>query len=343
MNRTEKDNMKGKKETRLVQLMRKFSESKMINNKYYSKVFFDFGNIELPIPIICYRDRQFTVTPRTIRQVSKDNKTFLICSNGLRQKLQVYIAKDNQKLLCVYKYKIKRTHRDCIELLTQDYYKLGNGVFLNDKIVNFYMKLLEDTYSSKDNNILITTSYFYSLLSHGESGELDQPLINYKTVMNKKMNIFECKVIIIPICYNNHWSLMIINRVDLMGNIFDKTLTNNINMNQKEIVFPEIFYLDSFYDCNEGTEKMIRIIKKYLFYEYQTAYPDKVTKNAILTFNDIISIKSKFIRKYVPKVPRQTNKYDCGIYMLVYTELFLYNEEFFLTNARRINAENNII
>ena len=85
------------------------------------------------------------------------------------------------------------------------------------------------------------------------------------------------------------------------------------------------------------------MIKKYLFYEYQTAYPDKVTQNAVLTFNDIISIKSKFIRRYVPKVPKQTNSYDCGIYMLVYTELFLFNSEFFLTNARKINAEDNVI
>ena len=308
--------------------------------KINTKMIIDIGNIEIPIPLAYYK--YFEVTPRKIRQIVNNNEA-IICFDGLLRRLTAYKAKDNEKVLCVYKYKIKRTHRDCIELLLQDYYKLGIGVFLNDKIVNFYMKLLEDTYSSKENNIFITNSYFYSLLSKGESGDLDQPLINYRTVMNKKMNIFECKMIIIPICDNNHWSLIIINRVDLMSNIFDKALTNNVDMSQKEILFPEIFYLDSYYDYNEGIEKSIRMIKKYLFYEYQPAYPDKVTQNAVLTFNDIISIKSKFIRRYVPKVPKQTNRYDCGIYMLVYTELFLFNSEFFLTNARKINAEDNVI
>ena len=329
-----------KKEMKLIKGTRFLSRSFQFNNKYYTKMIIDIGNIEIPIPLAYYK--YFEVTPRKIRQIVNNNEA-IICFDGLLRRLTAYKAKDNEKVLCVYKYKIKRTHRDCIELLLQDYYKLGIGVFLNDKIVNFYMKLLEDTYSSKENNIFITNSYFYSLLSKGESGDLDQPLINYRTVMNKKMNIFECKMIIIPICDNNHWSLIIINRVDLMSNIFDKALTNNVDMSQKEILFPEIFYLDSYYDYNEGIEKSIRMIKKYLFYEYQTAYPDKVTQNAVLTFNDIISIKSKFIRRYVPKVPKQTNSYDCGIYMLVYTELFLFNSEFFLTNARKINAEDNAI
>ena len=78
--------------------------------------------------------------------------------------------------------------------------------------------------------------------------------------------------------------------------------------------YPEIFYLDSFYDISQ---RRMLIILKYLFYEYQKIYNIDVNMHNFL-------VKNYYkIECYNPDVPKQNNTYDCGIFLLMYAELFL--------------------
>ena len=49
---------------------------------------------------------------------------------------------------------------------------------------------------------------------------------------------------------------------------------------------------------------------------------------------DVLKENSYFINSYLPTPPKQPNSYDCGIYLLIYAELFLYEPEFLLKSFR---------
>lgn len=301
------------------------------NKKLFSTIQLDFGEFT-EIPLFVFKSNRFILSPRIIRQWSKKKNLFIFSMPNLKTKFEELTLLDNKKQVCIYQYKNKRLHSDSIEIIKKDYISLHDGFYLNDKIINFYLKILEDYYSNHDKDVFILNSYKYTLISQDEKGKLDEPLLNYRPVNKKNaINIFNFKIVIIPIYENNHWSLVIINGINLMNNLFDKSLTNNWEKN-KDVIFPEIFYLDSYFSNND---RCVNIIKKFLFYEFKNNFPDKIVKNSVLSFCDLVSIKSTLIKRYNPRIPKQDNLFDCGIYILVYCELFLLNKEFFINNARK--------
>ena len=137
-----------------------------------------------------------------------------------------------------------------------------------------------------------------------------------------KINVFSYKTVIIPTCENYHWSLIIVNDIDKMKNIFSESSLKAFREQQNftglgigEPVkeeenedYPEIFYLDSFYDISQ---RRMLIILKYLFYEYQKIYNIDVNMHNYL-------LKNYYkIECYNPDVPKQNNTYDCGIFLLI--------------------------
>ena len=177
----------------------------------------------------------------------------------------------------------------------------SNGL-INDGIINFYFKLIEDesltinknysitnkykinNYTKKNkNNILAMKSYFYNMLSNNQNEELSNSS-NYPDSFSfaiNKINIFTFKTILIPICAKNHWPLIIVNNVNTIHNIFDFIIRTKFNINyiyedieycdgnSSAEIYPEIYYLDSYFSNNQ---RRINILLKYLFYEYQKVY-----------------------------------------------------------------------
>lgn len=346
MNQSPQENEK--KNSPLVPTKESKDKKRIIFNRYYRKPFsfnqklfstiqLDFGEFTT-IPLFVFKSNRFTLPQRIIRQWSKQNNLFIFSMPNLKAKFEELTLIDNKKQVCIYQYKNKRMHSDSIEIIKKDYISLHEGFYLNDKIINFYLKILEDYYSSNDKEVFILNSYKYTLISQDEKGKLDEPLLNYRPVNRKNaINIFNFKILIIPIYENNHWSLVIVNGINLMSNLFDKTLTNNWEKN-KDVIFPEIFYLDSYFSNND---RCVNIIKKFLFYEFKNNYPDKIFKSSVLSFCDVVSIKGVLIKRYYPRIPKQDNLFDCGIYILVYCELFLLNKDFFINNARKFTSTQN--
>ena len=66
-----------KKEMKLIKGTRFLSRSFQFNNKYYTKMIIDIGNIEIPIPLAYYK--YFEVTPRKIRQIVNNNSIINTC------------------------------------------------------------------------------------------------------------------------------------------------------------------------------------------------------------------------------------------------------------------------
>ena len=80
------------------------------------------------------------------------------------------------------------------------------------------------------------------------------------------------------------------------------------------------------------------IIKKLLFYEFNLIYPVFTGENKNSEVKDCIKNYHYLIKDYTPKVPKQTNNYDCGIYMIIFAEMFLFDREMFFINGKKFKS-----
>ena len=310
------------------------------------------------LPNFSFTTRGFFYNPKDYKHISSNNKGYILSFTNLIKLFKAKVIENDLKTLFTYYFKQKRGKQTSLDIKVNDEKTLNNEVFLNDGIVNFYLKLIEDEYTSGEGNankVLIMKSFFYNSLSNQNS---NSNLLNSFycpdscSFIRTKINVFLFKTLIIPICESYHWSLIIVNDIDKMKNIFsEKNLKifnqeidnncvniNNIdNSNDEENEYPEVFYLDSLFHINQ--RRMI-IIYNYLFYEYQKVYSIKCPD--IQRF-----FKANFnkIECYNVDVPKQNNSYDCGIFVLMYAEMFLYNPDYFLKNTSKkykINKVNEV-
>ena len=289
-------------------------------------------------PFIFARDK-FFYTPHNLRQFVS-NMAYIISFPGLHDIYHQKIVKLDLKHVCTYYFRKKRGKQTSMDIKVKDEKTLNDGVFLNDGIINFYLKIIEDEYTiNNNNNALIMKSFFYNSLSNQQNQDLSNNFTypDSCSFIGTKINVFDFKTLIIPICENYHWSLIIVNDIDKMSNLFKNKLEEeeygynsykyNENIDREESCeYPEIFYLDSFFDMNQ--RRMV-IILKYLFYEYQKVYDINCNISNFFLKN------FQKIQCYIPDVPKQDNSFDCGIYLLMYAELFLYDPIYFLKNASR--------
>lgn len=85
-----------------------------------------------------------------------------------------------------------------ITLMAYDFETLAPKRHLNDKIVDFYINLIKEDSELK---IFVFNSYFYK--------KLEKDGYDGVSSWTKKEDIFKCDMIIIPICKDHHWSLVV--------------------------------------------------------------------------------------------------------------------------------------
>jgi len=314
-----------------------------IRGKEKLNIQFFIGNLkphEL-LPNFVFASDKYYFVPHKCRQVTQNYKGYIISFPGLKKSLYDKIIKKDLEHLCTYYFKKPRRKQTSLDIQVKDEKTLNDGVFLNDGIINFYLKIIEDEYScveGNSNNVLIMKSFFYNFIANQNNLNLASDNFTYPDSCSytiTKTNVFAYKTLIIPTCENYHWSLIIVNDIDKMKNIFSESNLKafheeqnfmglgigNQPKDEENADYPEIFYLDSFYDISQ---RRMLIILKYLFYEYQKIYPVNVNMHNFL-------VKNYYkIECYNPDVPKQDNTYDCGIFLLMYAELFLYNPTYFL-------------
>ncbi|XP_012219904.1 uncharacterized protein [Linepithema humile] len=129
-----------------------------------------------------------------------------------------------------------------IAINTEDYLCLAEDQFLNDVIIDFYLKYLtlEVLSESDQQRTHVFSSYFYKRLTspHAQAAESNVPMTpaakRHARVQKwtKNVNIFEKDFIIIPINEHAHWFLAIICFPGLVGKIstcVTKTNENDVN------------------------------------------------------------------------------------------------------------------
>ena len=357
----------GRNSTKIIYYIRQLSTDKKYKYQGVEKMTITFvlGEYEDILPSYIFGNKHFSYTPHHCYQLANKNKGYIISFANLIERFKRQLVANDQKNIYTYLFKQKRGKQIGIDIKKKDFKTLNSNGLINDGIINFYFKLIEDesftinknfniadkyhinNYAKKyRNNILAMKSYFYNMLSNSQNEDLS----NYFTYPDScsyqvtKINIFTFKTMLVPICEKNHWSLIIVNNINTMHNIFDFIIRTKYNINyvyedldacdnnSSAEIYPEIYYLDSYFS---NDQRRINIILKYLFYEYQKVYLLKYGINyPQFNLTNFIFRNQQKIQCYRPEVPKQNNKYDCGIFILLYTELFLFDPDFFFKYAR---------
>ena len=360
----------GRHSTKIIYYMRQISTDKKYKYQGVEKmqITFVLGEYEDILPSYIFGNKHFSFAPHKCYQLANKNKGYIISFANLIDRFKKELIANDQKNICTYLFKQKRGKQIGIDIKKKDFKTLNSNGLINDGIINFYFKLIEDesiainknfnvadkyhinNFAKKNkNNILAMKSYFYNMLSNNQNEELSNSF-NYPDSCSyavTKINIFTFKTMLVPICEKNHWSLIIVNNINTMHNIFDFIIRTKYSMdyvyedlyacdgNSSAEIYPEIYYLDSYFN---NDQRRINIILKYLFYEYQKVY---LLKYGIcypqFNLTNFIFRNHQKIQCYRPEVPKQNNKYDCGIFILLYTELFLFDPDFFFKYAKNSN------
>ena len=350
--------------TRMLSSDKKY---KYKSSSHKLRLTFVLGEFEDILPSYIFGNKHFSFSPHCCYQLANKNKGYIISFENLIRRFKNKVIAYDSKILYTYLFKQKRGKQKGIDIKMKDFKTLNSGGLINDGIINFYFKLIEEEsitmnknyinntkYNYNKNiknkiNVLALKSFFYNMLSNNQNEELSNNFTYPESCSYAvtKINIFKFKTLLVPICEKNHWSLIIVNNINTMHNIFDFVIRTRYKIdyiyedldpcdsNSSTEIYPEIYYLDSYF-CNDP--RRINIILKYLFYEFQKVYLLKY-KIDYPQFNltNFIFANHKKIQCYTPDVPKQDNKYDCGIFILLYTELFLYDPDFFLKYARDYN------
>jgi len=175
--------------------------------------------------------------------------------------------------------------------------------WLNDNIINFYLNLL--LYSNKDKTMLTLPSQsFQKYLKNNES-------VNIKFI---KENIFDYDLIIIPVCYKNHWSLSLIKTKDQRVRYFDS--------------------LGKDMQAKERNNLLQKFITKIIITD---AYQKQIDLNM-----------RNWIFRAESNVPQQINSYDCGLFTCSFARSIInknwsskeiYSEEKLEIIRKRISQE----
>lgn len=210
-----------------------------------------------------------------------------------------------------------------LDITPDDVTRLNEGEFLNDTLINFFLKYFHQVVSENDktlgNSIYIFNTFFYEKLSLKRK---DESVSNYSKVKTwtSKVDLFKMKYVIVPINYKMHWYLAIIYNLPALlrdksegsrpVEEVDSTVSNPLRpISKKDDCV--IFVLDSLRSRN-----YIGLTKNMKDYIYEEAM-DKL---------GIAIDKSRIVTKAVD-TPQQNNLWDCGVYVIHYVHQFMSSPE----------------
>jgi len=216
-----------------------------------------------------------------------------------------------------------------ISVTNEDYMCLGSSQFLNDVIIDFFLKYLQfSNIGIVDDNLMskthIFTTFFFKRLTTKPSppkGSTIHPIEDnpdmtdsqkvYERVRKwtKKVDLFEKDFIVVPINDKAHWYVCIIcySGEEIIPN--DETKTHDDQTEQADKRIPCILVFDSLPDGSKSD--ICNILRTYLTMEWEAKVPGK-TK----VFTELN------MPQYNPSVRGQKNSKDCGIFLLQYVESF---------------------
>uniref|UniRef100_A0A8C0GAZ6 SUMO specific peptidase 7 n=1 Tax=Chelonoidis abingdonii TaxID=106734 RepID=A0A8C0GAZ6_CHEAB len=217
---------------------------------------------------------------------------------------------------------------------------LEYGEFLNDVIIDFYLKylLLEKAPKQLAERSHIFSSFFYKCLTRTGKNSEEDPKLSVAQRRHKRVrtwtrhiNIFNKDYIFVPVNEESHWYIAVIcfpwleeavyEDCPNQGSLWSQTRESPLQSEKKRetvrtntLIFvfavnrPCILILDS---LKAGSlQNTVQILREYLEIEWEAKRKTyrEFSKSTMLDF--------------CPRVPKQDNSSDCGVYLLQYVETF---------------------
>ncbi|XP_043713348.1 probable ubiquitin-like-specific protease 2B [Telopea speciosissima] len=198
---------------------------------------------------------------------------------------------------------------DAVSIGKRDVELLQPETFINDTIIDFYIKYLKNKIKSEDKHRFhFFNSFFFRKLADldkdpSSASEGREAFLRVRK-WTRKVDLFEKDYIFIPVNFNLHWSLIVLCHPGEVVNFKDEDI-------EKSPKVPCILHMDSIKGSHKGLKNLIQ---SYLWEEWKEKKRES---------SEDVSAKFSNLRFVPLELPQQENSFDCGLFLLHYVELFL--------------------
>jgi sentrin-specific protease 7 len=192
---------------------------------------------------------------------------------------------------------------DAVTLTLGDVERLDDGQFLNDSLIDFWCRFIEERMAryglAHRSRLHIFSSFFFAKLVQQGISQDDRLADALKWTQTQKVDIFSKDYVFIPICEKLHWTLAVV--------CFPGAQPTELRGTVQQV--PCILHLNS---IRKTGQRLGGVLRKYLQCEWDVRH--KASKGA----RDFESRGSMPL--YYPRCPQQENEWDCGIFVLEFLE-----------------------
>ncbi|XP_068657344.1 probable ubiquitin-like-specific protease 2B [Aristolochia californica] len=198
---------------------------------------------------------------------------------------------------------------DAVCFSKRDVKLLEPETFINDTIIDFYIKYLKNKMQPEEKRRFhFFNSFFFRKLADldknpGSNVEGRAAFLRVRK-WTRKVNIFEKDYIFIPVNFNLHWSLIVVCHLGEVVHFKDVEI-------EKTSKVPCILHLDSIKGSHRGLKNLVQ---SYLWEEWKERYGES---------SEEFALKFSNLRFVSLELPQQENSFDCGLFLLHYVELFV--------------------
>jgi Ulp1 protease family, C-terminal catalytic domain len=219
--------------------------------------------------------------------------------------------------------------RGRVQIKSDDADRLKPGEYLNDSLVDFYVKYIERVIApgcmAPGESIFAFSSFFFQRLRSAEKTTTDYAGVQRWT--NFANDLFTKRYVFMPICDSWHWSLILIANLDRLP----ACIEGGGEWRGEAVERPTILYLDSLGSSSHGGS-FAKTTKSYLADEWLFRKEQKGDANVVVDGKRAAAVRRAIeiaVRVVKPRVPIQTNEFDCGLYVLWNIVEFLRNRDGF--------------
>ncbi|KRY19729.1 Polynucleotide 5'-hydroxyl-kinase NOL9 [Trichinella patagoniensis] len=256
-----------------------------------TKIAGDFSAVEL---VSEDKKLDFMISKRLLSKIEcyPDVVEAALQASPTRQPQRQRVDGRNQTSEIGQRLAIRYNNVDCITLYEEHLTCLLHDNWLNDEVVDFFMVLLLELLNDYKN-------YDFCFLPASFLESIKRDRDHY---VLRRLNVFEKKFVIIPVCHNYHWTLVIL--------CYMNNMAAALNGRVEAGCSPFMLYVDSLHWS----------INKRILQELRHSFSREL--GIRLNMPDIKLGDDELPYKIV-RVPKQKNLSDCGVYLLHYTECFI--------------------
>ncbi|XP_042754287.1 probable ubiquitin-like-specific protease 2B isoform X2 [Lactuca sativa] len=198
---------------------------------------------------------------------------------------------------------------DAVSISKRDFDLLQPDTFVNDTIIDFYIKYLKNKIKPEERHRFhFFNSFFFRKLADPDNDPFDasKGIAAFQRVKKwtRKVNLFEKDYVFIPVNYNYHWSLLVICNLGEVATYKDEDVNKSMRV-------PCVLHMDSIRGSHTGLKGLLQ---SYLKEEWKER-KQEASEDICSRFDNL-----RFISL---ELPQQQNSFDCGLFLLHYVELFL--------------------